>query len=51
MVISASTRPVRHPVRISGKAAGSTIRTMRCGAERPIAAPDHSIFSSTALAP
>ena len=51
MVISASTSPVRHPVRISGNAAGSTIRIMRCAADRPIAAPDHSIFSSTALAP
>ena len=51
MVISASTRPVRQPVRISGNAAGSTIRIIRCGAESPMAAPDHSIFSSTALAP
>ncbi len=51
MVISASTSPVRQPVRISGSAAGSTIRTIRFAAESPIAAPDHSIFSSTALAP
>jgi len=51
MVISASTSPVRQPVKISGSAAGSTIRIMRCIADSPMAAPDHSIFSSTALAP
>ncbi len=45
IVISASTSPVRQPVRISGSAAGSTIRTMRSAADNPMAAPDQSIFS------
>src|SRR6516225_1021445 len=51
MVIRASTSPVRQPVRISGNAAGNTMRIKRCAAESPIAAPDHNIFSSTAFAP
>jgi hypothetical protein len=51
MVMSASTSPVRMPTKISGSAAGSTMRTSRCKGDIPIAAADHSIFSSTARAP
>jgi hypothetical protein len=51
IVISASTTPVRAPIRISGRAAGRTTRTRRDHQPIPIAAADHSIFSSTARAP
>ena len=51
MVMSASTSPVRQPTRISGSAAGSTMRTSRASGPMPMAAADHSILSSTARAP
>ena len=51
MVMSASTRPVRTPTKISGNDAGSTTCTSRRHAGIPMAAADHSIFSSTARAP
>jgi hypothetical protein len=51
MVISASTSPVRMPTNTSGNADGSTTRIRRCSGLIPIAAADHSIFSSTARAP